>query len=323
MKLDRGIFTLSLDLELIWGTLDLYGPEGFRARCETERRFVIDRLLELLVEFQIPATWCIVGHLFLDHCGSEGGKKHPEIVRPTHSWVTGDWFKYDVDASEETAPVFFGRSVVAKIRACPIPQEIGAHSFSHVIFGDVGCSRETALSEVAACVQAGRTLGITMRSFSFPRNQVGHKEVIRQAGFVCFRGPEPQWYRGSAWPGFLKRAMHLLEVVLATTPPVVVPEQTEQGLWNIPGSMIFFPMHGPRRHIPMSRRVRRALKGLDAARRQNRVFHLWLHPTNLADEMEEMFAGLRAVFSEAADLRTRGLLSIAPMGDLVTSVVHP
>jgi hypothetical protein len=114
-----------------------------------------------------------------------------------------------------------------------------------------------------------------------------------------------------------------LEVVLATTPPVVVPEQTEQGLWNIPGSMIFFPMHGPRRHIPMSRRVRRALKGLDAARRQKRVFHLWLHPTNLADEMEEMFAGLRAVFSEAADLRTRGLLSIAPMGDLVTSVVHP
>jgi hypothetical protein len=37
MSLDRGAFVLSLDFELIWGTMDLLGPEAFRAACERER----------------------------------------------------------------------------------------------------------------------------------------------------------------------------------------------------------------------------------------------------------------------------------------------
>src|SRR5258705_450939 len=78
-------------------------------------------------------------------------------------------------------------------------------------------------------------------------------------------------------------------------PPVVVPEETLPGLWNVPGSMIYFPMHGLRRHIPPSLRVRRALKGLDAAAGKRRIFHLWFHPTNLAFETDVMFAGLRRI----------------------------
>ena len=61
----KGVFTLSLDFELLWGTVDLHGSERFRRACEIEREVVIDRLLDLLDEHKIPATWCILGHLFL------------------------------------------------------------------------------------------------------------------------------------------------------------------------------------------------------------------------------------------------------------------
>ena len=54
---DRGVLTISLDLELIWGTLDLFGPERFRRACEIERAVVIDRLLDLFTEFDVQATW--------------------------------------------------------------------------------------------------------------------------------------------------------------------------------------------------------------------------------------------------------------------------
>ena len=64
-NLNRGAFTLSLDFELIWGTLDLFGTKGFRAACLMERQRIVEDLLVLLDEFEIPATWCIVGHLFL------------------------------------------------------------------------------------------------------------------------------------------------------------------------------------------------------------------------------------------------------------------
>jgi peptidoglycan/xylan/chitin deacetylase (PgdA/CDA1 family) len=319
-QLDRGVFTISIDLELIWGTLDLFGTEGFQRSCEIERRVVIDRLLDLFVEFNIPATWCVLGHLLLDQCSIEGGLKHPDIVRPAHSWSGGDWFDNDPCGSEHSAPLFFGRTLIEKIRACPTPQEIGCHSFSHVIFGDRGCSRETAASEIAACVRAAKELGIEMRSFAFPRNEVGHLDVLEQYGFVCYRGPETHWYDARNWPPVFKRFGHLWDVLRAAEPPVVLPERTNgAGIWNIPGSMIYFPMHGLRRYIPVSRRVNRAIKGLKAAVEQRRIFHLWFHPTNLADETEAMFSGLRSVLDRASALRARDRLAILPMGEIASA----
>ena len=55
-----------------------------------------------------------------------------------------------------------------------------------------------------------------------------------------------------------ERVAHLLDVLLARTPPVVLPVYTPEGLCNLPGSMIYFPMHGPRRWLPTSWRVGRA-----------------------------------------------------------------
>jgi hypothetical protein len=156
-----------------------------------------------------------------------------------------------------------------------------------------------------------------MRSFAFPRNDVGQLDVLKRYGFANYRGPEPQWYEGKRWPPVLKRLAHLWDVVRAAEPPVVLPQRTEAGLWNIPGSMIYLPMHGLRRFIPVSRRVKRAIKGLDAAVKQKQVFHLWFHPTNLADEVEAMFGGLRSILAYASYLRTRNELEVLPVGGIV------
>ena len=313
LELNQGVFTLSIDFELIWGTLDLFGPERFRAACTLEREVIVDRLLDLLAEFEITATWCVVGHLFLDRC--EG--RHQEIVRPSHSWLHGDWFEHDPGSDLERDPIFYGRDLVEKILACRVPQEVGSHSFSHVIFGDPGCSRATAESELTACVGLARERGLQLRSFVFPRNLVGHLEVLRAYGFDCYRGPEPHWYERWNLPGTVKRLAHLWDVMVAAQPPVVLPEYSSAGLWNIPGSMIYFPMHGMRRYIPLGQRITRARKGLEAAAQQNRIFHLWFHPTNLADETESMFAGLRAIFARVSELRSAGRLQVRSMGALV------
>jgi peptidoglycan/xylan/chitin deacetylase (PgdA/CDA1 family) len=310
--LERGVLTISLDFELIWGTLDLFGPERFRRACEVERE-AIPRLLDLFAEYDVPATWCILGHLFLDRCA--GG--HPETVPPAHAWCRGPWFAHDPAGTETSHPTFYGRSLVERIRACPVPQEIGCHTFSHAIFGDSGCSRETAHSELAACVEVARAAGLTLTSFAFPRNSVGYLDVLRDFGFRCYRGPEPHWYERRLGPGLLRRLAHLWEVVTAAEPPTVLPEPAGPGLWNLAGSMIYFPMHGLRRWLPLGLRVRRAVKGLEAAARRRRVFHLWFHPTNLGDHPERMFAGLRAILDHARALRDRGELVFLPMRALV------
>jgi len=317
--LEQGVFTLSLDFELIWGTQDLQGVEDFRRRCKIEREVIIERLLELLREFEISATWCVVGHLFLDRCYQENGGKHPDIVRPHHAWRRNDWFADDPNGTEVDAPLFLGRSLVERIIKCPVTQEIGSHSFSHVIFGDPGCSVETARSEIEACRRVSEEIGVTLRSFAFPRNQVGHLDLLAEHGFRSFRGPEPRWYDQPGFPDVLRRMGHLWDVVTISAPPVVMPRRTDEGLLDIPGSMVYLPMHGVRRLIPVSWRVRRALKGLEAAVSKRRVFHLWAHPTSLADEPEAMFEGLRQIFRHVKSLRDQGTLRVATMGDLAAA----
>src|SRR5207249_10655088 len=91
-----------------------------------------------------------------------------------------------------------------------------------------------------------------------------------------------------------------------------------EGRWCMPGSMICFARPARRRFSPLPARVHRARKGLRAEARQRKVFHLWFPPTNLADEPERMFAGLREILRAAADLRRRGELDIEPMGALAS-----
>jgi peptidoglycan/xylan/chitin deacetylase (PgdA/CDA1 family) len=310
-RLDRAVFTLSLDFELIWGALDLFGPDGFRDACLAERAHVVDRLLALLVEHDVSATWLTVGHLFLERCGGA----HPEIVRPTHAWSRGDWFADDPGGDEATAPLFFGRSLVRRVLDCRVRQEVGGHSFSHPIYGDPGCSRAAAESDLDALVAAAAGMGVALRSFSFPRNRVGYADALAPRGFRVFRTPEPAWWDEKSGP--VRRLGHLADVLLAREPPVVLPRRRPDGVVEVPGSMIYFPMHGLRRYLPASLRVRRAQKGLAAAVRERRVFHLWTHPTNLADGTESMFAGLRRILEDVADLRAKGLMDVRTLGELV------
>jgi hypothetical protein len=86
--------------------------------------------------------------------------------------------------------------------------------------------------------------------------------------------------------------------------------------------MLFFPMHGRRRYIPGAVRVRRAVRGLERAAHDQRIFHLWLHPMNLADESDAMFAALRSAFNRMSELRAAGELAVMSMGSLVLAVQH-
>lgn len=80
--------------------------------------------------------------------------------------------------------------------------------------------------------------------------------------------------------------------------------------------MMFFPMHGIRRYIPMSLRVKRAQKGLDLAVEKKSLFHLWFHPTNMAFEIEQMFSGLRKILIYADKLRQGGVLETLTMSEI-------
>ena len=67
VRSQTGYFLLSLDTELAWGHHDNFRPEMFSADGGRERQ-AIELILEALDEFNIKATWAVVGHLFYGQC---------------------------------------------------------------------------------------------------------------------------------------------------------------------------------------------------------------------------------------------------------------
>lgn len=311
----RGVFTLSFDFELVWGSRDLVqdlGPLLQEARAT--RSLVFDHLLSTLGRTGLHATWATVGHLFLGGAQRVDGVLHPHLVPPHHPWHPRPWFA-DVPAGTEAQhPEYYGRSLVTRVRDAG--HEVGSHSFSHPVFSDPGCARQTADTDLAACVAAAADLGITLRSLVFPRNLAGHLDVVAAHGFTCWRGIEPVWHQQRGVPRPVARLGHLADVARAAEPPTVMPQRSEHGLWSVPASASFLPVHGVRGRIPIERRVSRCLRGLEAAARDRRIFHLYLHPINLATSHEAMLAGMDRVLAHAARLRDAGKLDVLTMGQV-------
>lgn len=309
---DLGVFILSLDFELVWGSRDITrDPRGLMRAARVTRERVFDRLLGLFVEHSVVATWATVGNLFRAGATRSGGVLYPDVVPPRHAWLREPWFDGVPEGTEASHPEFFARSLVLRLRDAG--QEVASHSFSHPIFGDPGCTRESARSDLARCVTEAAELGVVLRSFVFPRNVAGHVDLLARHGFTCWRGPEPAWYGAGAVPKPLRRALHFAEVASAARPPTVMPWRDRHGLWCIPASASWLPFDGPRRLVPISRRVGRTLAGIEQARRDRRIFHLYTHPINFASDPEAMLAGLRTVIGRAARLRDAGQLRILPM----------
>ena len=309
-----GTFALTFDTELIWGSFDTLTPERFVRRYPEVRR-IIDRTLRMLERYEVAATWAVVGHLFLRSCTRDAsGLAHPELVRPRQRWWPGDWYAADPCTDRDRDPLWYGDDVLDLLQGARVAQEIGCHSFSHVLFGDPDLTRQAVDSDLDACLARAAERGLTLRSFVFPRNIEGHHEALKAHGFTSYRGLDPVWYAGL--PGPLARAVHLADQTLGLAPPVSAPAETLPGLWNIPGSALLIHRSGVRRVVPMSSRVRKARAGLRRAAASGGVFHLWTHPFNLAGDPEFMAATLESIVKAAVEARDRGEIRIETMGGI-------
>jgi peptidoglycan/xylan/chitin deacetylase (PgdA/CDA1 family) len=312
----RPTFVLSLDTELIWGSFDFASPDEFESSYPALRE-TIAVILTALEDYEIAATWAVVGHLFLDACArGADGRAHPGLPRPNLSWYPQDWFGKDPCSDRSHDPLWYGDDIVDSLVRSRVEQEIGCHSFAHVPFGDPGCPAELVHADLVECIKLAAERGLSLQSFVFPRNSEGHHAILREHGFIAYRGLDPTWFE--PLPGQARRAARLIDYAVPIPPPVSRPVETQPGLWNVPGSMLLIGRRGARRLVPLASPVAKAKAGLGRAVRENKVFHLWLHPFNLANDRENMIGAFREILAEAVRLRDAGSLDIRTMGDLAT-----
>lgn len=302
-----GTVVISADAELGWGFHDVASPP--RARVGGARDGW-RTLLALAEEYDLPLTWAVVGHLLLEDCDGD----HDDVPAPP------GWFDHERGPDEWPRSRRFGGELVEDVLSSPVDHEVACHSFSHVVFGAGSTDEELARAELRAFADAADRWGLSPTSFVFPRNVVGHRDVLAEFGYECYRGPSPFGATGSVL-GRAKRTMVKADVIRDAA-PVVEPAVDEFGLVNLPASMFLFDFDGVARTAVATVRgdpvVGRARRSVEAVAPREGLLHLWLHPNNVVAASSE--ARVESIFAHLDRTRERTPLTVETMGDVAREV---
>ena len=281
--MSTGAVTISIDLELAWGNWDNLERHHIE-HVERSERMIVKRLIEILDRYEIPVTWALVAAL-LDRAsakGREGGERN--------------WYAPDV---------------IDTIRAARVAHDLGSHGGHHRYLN--GMSDAEADEDLSFARSIHDANGLPFRSFVFPRNLVGKTQLLEKHGAKVYRGQDRAWHeRIRSRQMQAGRIANLVDKMLPIAPETVAPER-DHGLVNLPGSLLFMGRDGVRRYARPGTMRRKLAKGVAAASREGRVFHLWFHPSNFWHDTDSQFATFESFIAGVSDCAGRGEIEVKPM----------
>lgn len=293
----KGVFTLSLDCEGKWGVAD--SLEGRNALITKEALdFAYKYICDTLSANDIRASFAFTSLFSVEE---------DRIISYFENFSSYcnqgyDWFR-PICAMMKTGKLegWVGKSYFD--RAINEGHEISWHGFSHHSLADV-VSKELVIYEA----QEGRRIcqenRVEVCSMVFPRNAVGHIELLRSFGFEVYRDGGAAGWASSKYFRLLDEFNFMKKSSRLRGDGFVLPS----------GNFLNWPA-GFRSIVPRDLTVRRWKGMLDDAVNCGGEVHLWFHPHNLitAPSMMEVF---REVIEYVGKLVKTGGLCVKTMGEL-------
>lgn len=314
-------------MELAWGSVHRKAIDLAKMKTTSRNvRRVLDDVFALFENYEIPATWNLLGHLLLDRCSKRDPDQlpHRDMPRPKYRWLDGDWYKYDPCTDVADDPAWYGKDMIDRIihyvRGSKVHHEIGCHSFSHQQFGDPECTAELAKAEIAKCMSLLKAgYNISPKTFAFPRDYVGHLEELKKQGFTSFRDIPPKLYPclklEKSLSNYLKTysslALQLLSYYLLVPPHVVTPKETLPGLVGTPGCLAY----GKKSMVSLGLVTFKAMQGINKAIRKGRVFTMYTHLKGFG-AYANFLPNFEKVLSHVQSMRDKGELVVKTMSEL-------
>lgn len=283
-------FILSLDCEGKWGLADQLTPAHHRLLSDEGLRDAYGRLIALLDEFEIPATFAFVGCFSLS-------AEHLAASLPALEAFSGEVPGY-LDAALDDIALpdrqgWTGDWAVRAVLHAAADHEIALHGATHVPWTWPGMTRDVARQEFKILLDAQAPILTRTCTFVYPRNAVAHLDVLDEFGLVGARGTRSRSYRAQS----LAAEFNLLSPPDAD-PVIARPLQIPAG------HFVNWPS-GARRIVPAEVTRARARLMLRRARATGRVVHYWTHPENIATAPATLRV-LRAILEEVARMRDAG-----------------
>jgi hypothetical protein len=270
-------FTLSLDCEGLWGMADnpvavsnglINGASLFEAYAT---------ILSTLDQNCLKATAAFVTCFAVTLDGLLDQRNLLNAVAE----LNPDWFKHILVAIETgKMEGWSGNRLYLRMRNAG--HEIAWHGTTHQPLSNAA-SKESVELELRLTTQLFRQLGQRPGTIIFPRNQVGHIEVLRRYGFNSYR-------QGHSVSTIGKAIKLLAELNVMDRGCRKLPNM-HNGMLVSPGGFFLNWPSGIRALVPISVTVQRWKSMLRHAVETGGYLHMWFHPHNFitAPEMVESF----------------------------------
>ncbi|UFJ42511.1 polysaccharide deacetylase family protein [Brevibacillus humidisoli] len=313
----RGILVISLDFELYWGIRDQWPLRSCQEMLIGARR-AVSSILELFSAYEIHATWATVGFLF---CSSRWQllQSLPER-RPQYNRRRLSPYLYIEEellgADEQDDPYHYAPSLLRQILSTP-HQRIGTHTFSHYYCLEDGQTLADFDQDLTCAVKVAAASGVHFESIVFPRNQCNpaYLSVCAEHGIQSYRGNQPHWLYEAASEqneSLLKRGLRLVDAYCNVSghncyhPAQLVGQMP----CNIPASRFLRP-YGRKLALLEPLRQRRIMKSMEHAARHGMIYHLWWHPHNFGNHLQENLDLLRRILDHYAHMSSAyGMISM-------------
>lgn len=301
MTTSKGIFILSFDCEGKWGMASDPSMVNSHAIGDASLRWAYQQIFESLRNFNIPATFGVVGLFAQDLSAFEAFHTAHKSDSAYESWFQNPKAAF----ADGRMDGWFYPTLIEDIQRFKF-HEVSSHSYTHLPFHNEFVTRETVESELRTMDQFMQSKGVSLQSMIYPRNQVAHTDLLPHFGISGYRDSHD---KGSAYGSKIGTLVDEFNVFSKSS-----AHSDKEVPIRIPAGYFLNWQNGPRLIIPPTITVRRFNHLLDHAEKTGGVVHMWLHPHNLITGKNQVQLFNR-VLQSVAQRQSQGSLSVLTMGE--------
>jgi peptidoglycan/xylan/chitin deacetylase (PgdA/CDA1 family) len=290
MNSENGIFTISLDFELIWGMLGSGIEDTYEANILGVKK-VIPELLRLFSKYEIHVTWGTVGFLFCENV-DEINQNSPSL-KPDYEDTKLSPYGVIKELKVKREDFFYcAPSLIKRIMNTP-NQEIATHTFSHYYCIEKGQNIDSFREDLRAAIKVAGKFDVPLSSCIFPRNQVNksYLSVCKELGIKAYRGPRKSWLykpRKNHEEVFYRRGIRLMDayINLSGHHCYSMEGMRMDPIYNIPSSQSLRPYSKKLKWFEKLK-AKRICNNMKYAAQNKQIYHLCWHPHNFGINIEE------------------------------------
>lgn len=326
----RGSFVISLDYEIHWGVFDALSLEAYGTNLKNVNT-VIDRLLFLCDKYKVKITFATVGMLFAD--SKLTLEKYNPTEIPSYDNKTLNTYNLmpDIGINEEEDHLHYAKSTIEKIKQNGL-HEIGTHTYSHYNCLASGQTLEQFTADIIAAKEIAKSMNIAVESIVFPKNQVNddYLKVCYENEIISYRGTENSVIYNTKSSPLKKKLVPLIRLgrlidgyfnLTGHNTYDVVKLNANNEIVNLPSSRFLRPYHSKLSFLePL--KVKRIIRSMKYAAKNNELFHLWWHPHNFGVDMDKNFENLEQIFIAYTDLNQSYNFESKTMTELTLEILN-